>query len=167
MNAVLLADILSDLGINPKVLAVQAFIFIVTFVVLKNLLFGRVMAHMKSREEEVKKQVDTIAHERAELGKLEKEYAAAIARIEKEAYDRLQAVLKEGMDARGKIVADAQKQASDEVKSALAAIAREKESALAALQDQVAALSRDSAQKVIEVPVDASAVDAAVRKGMS
>ncbi len=167
MNAVLLsADILSDLGINLKVLGVQAFIFIVTFFVLKSLLFERIMSNMKSREEEVARQVEKVRHEREELGKLEKEYAAAIAKIEKEAYDRLQAVLKLAMDARGKIVADAQQQASHEVKSALAAIAQEKQSAIAALRDEVAQLARSSTERVLDVPVDAAAVDAAVRKGM-
>src|SRR5574341_1471166 len=121
MNVTLLAgfvqDLFRDLGISPPVLGVQAFLFIVTFFALKSLLFGRVMGHMKAREEEAHQAAERIKHERHELERLEKEYATHLARIEKEAYDRLQSVLKEAIDFRGRIVSEAQQKAAEESKA--------------------------------------------------
>jgi len=172
MNATLLAagfveQLFRDLGISPPVLAVQALLFIVTFFALKSLLFGRVMNHMKAREEEAHQAAERIKHGRHELERLEKEYATHLARIEKEAYDGLQAVLKEAIDARGRIVSEAQQKAAEESRAALAAIAQEKQSALVALKGDVLSLAKQSAEKVLDVPVDGAALEAAIRQRLS
>ena len=155
MSGLLLADgILQDLGIHLPVLLVQAVIFIVTFGVLRRLLFGRIMKFMTDREAEVARALEGIRRDRTELEKLTAEYEAHIARIEKEAYDRLQAVLKEGLEARSRISAEAQQKAAAEVKRALAEIAREKSVALVALQKEVQTISREAVERVIGVSVD-------------
>ena len=156
MSSLLLdSNILSDLGINGMVLLVQACIFIVTFAILRRLLFARMLGFMTSREAEMEKSVQAIRHDRAELEKFAKEYEAHIARIEKEAYDRMQAVLKEGLEAKGRISAQAQQQAAAEVKAAVAAIRQEKEKALVALQKDVPAIARQALERVIGVPLEA------------
>jgi F-type H+-transporting ATPase subunit b len=159
MNGLLLsaADVVKDLGIHLPVLAVQAFIFIVTFTVLRRLLFGRMMRFMTDREGEVDRALEAIRRDRAELERLTSEYEGHIARIEKEAYDRLQAVLKEALEARARISAEAQQKSAAEVKAALAEIGREKREALAALQKEVQTISREAVERVIGVPVDPSA----------
>ncbi|HZN61057.1 MAG TPA: ATP synthase F0 subunit B [Planctomycetota bacterium] len=156
MSGLLLAEgLLTDLGINFKILLVQAFIFIVTFAILRRLLFARMLGFMTSREAEMEKSVQAIRHDRAEIEKFAKEYEAHLARIEKEAYDRMQAVLKEGLEAKGRISAQAQQQAAAEVKAALAAIAQEKEKALVALRKDVPAIARQAVERVIGVPLEA------------
>lgn len=160
MSGLLLsAGILEELGIHLPVLAVQAFIFIVTFWVLRRLLFGRMMKFMTDREAEVDRAMEAIRRHRAEFEKVTGDYEAHIARIEKEAYDRMQAILKEGLDAKSRISAQSQQQAATEVKSALEAIAREKGAAMAALQKEVQAISRQAVERVIGVPVDEKALD--------
>ena len=155
MSGLLLAEgLLTDLGINLKILLVQAIIFSLTFAILRRLLFARMLGFMTSREAEIEKSVQAIRHDRAELEKFTKEYEAHIARIEKEAYDRMQAVLKEGLEARSRISAQAQQQAAAEVKAALAAIAQEKEKGLVALRKDVSAIARQAAERVIGVPLE-------------
>jgi len=164
MSGLLLSTgILEDLGINPLVLVVQAVIFITTFIVLRRLLFGRMMAYMVGRETEVQGDLDRLSHSRAELEKRSAEYEAHIARIEKEAYDRMQAVLKEGLEAKGRISAQAQQAAAAEVKAAIEAIGREKKSAMAVLQKEVQAISRQAVERVIGVPVDAKDLDRSLK----
>ena len=155
MSGLLLAEgLLTDLGINLKILLVQAIIFSLTFAILRRLLFARMLGFMTSREAEIEKSVQAIRHDRAELEKFTKEYEAHIARIEKEAYDRMQSVLKEGLEARSRISAQAQQQAAAEVKAALAAIAQEKEKGLVALRKDVSAIARQAAERVIGVPLE-------------
>lgn len=156
MSGLLLAgDLLTDLGINYKILLVQAFIFIVTFAILRRLLFARMLGFMTSREAEVERALAAIQKDRAELEKFSAEYEAHIARIEKEAYDRMQAILKEGLEAKARISGQAQQAAAAEVRAALAAIAGEKDKALATLRKDVSAIARQAVERVIGVPVDA------------
>jgi len=156
MNSLLLSapDILENLGINPLVLAVQAFIFIVTFTVLRRLLFGRMLKFMTDREAEVDRSQEAIRRDRAELERFTKEYELNIARIEKEAYDRMQVLLKEGMEARSRISAQAQQQAAAEVKAAVADIARMKNQALEQLRKDVPAIAQQAVERVLGVPLE-------------
>jgi len=156
MSGLLLAEgLLTDLGINLKILVVQAVIFIVTFSILRRLLFARMLGFMTSRESEIEQSLQGIRRDRAEIEKFTAEYEAHIARIEKEAYARMQAVLKEGLEAKVRISAQAQQQAAAEVKAAVAAIAQEKEKALVALQKDVPAIAQQAVERVIGVPLEA------------
>lgn len=155
MNSLLLAEgLLTDLGINFKILLVQAAIFIVTFAILRRLLFARMLGFMTAREAEIERALATIHRDRTEVEKFSAEYEANIARIEKEAYDRMQVILKEGLEAKARISGQAQQQAAAEVKAALAAIGKEKEGALATLRKDVAEISRQAVERVLGVPVD-------------
>jgi F-type H+-transporting ATPase subunit b len=168
MNSLILAGgILEDLGVNPRVLGVQIIIFIVTFIVLRRLLFERMMRFMTSREEEVEKALAAIRADRAELERLTAGYEAHIARIEKDAYARLQAALKEALEERARIAAEAQQQASVQVKSALADIGREKREGLAALRKEVQGLTRQAVERVVGVTLDATTLDESIRRALA
>src|SRR5687767_1510628 len=132
MAALLLAEggILFDLGIRLQVVGAQILIFSVTFIVLRRLLFGRIMDHMTAREREAEHAAEKIRHDRSEAERLAKEYEAQLARIDKEAWERLQNVLKEALEARSKIAAEAQQRAAQETKAALAVITQERDAAL-------------------------------------
>jgi F-type H+-transporting ATPase subunit b len=157
MAALLLAaegGILFDLGINPKVVAVQIVIFLATFFILRRLLFVPVMKFMTDREAEAARAAEKIRHERLEGERLAKEYEAHLARIDKEAWDRLQGVLKEALEARARMAAEAQQRTSQETKAALAVIARERDAALETLRKDVPAMSRQAVERVLGVPIE-------------
>ena len=156
-----------DLGIRPQVVLAQALIFIATFLVLRRLLFGRIMSFMAGREAEAERQAAKIRHDREEVERLSKEYEAHVARIDKEAWERLQGLLKEAIEARARIAAEAQQRAAQEVKSALAAIAREKATASESLRKEVSALSRQAVERVVGVPVEAGALDSALKSALA
>ncbi|HEU4338849.1 MAG TPA: ATP synthase F0 subunit B [Planctomycetota bacterium] len=156
MSSLLLAEggLLKDLGINGWILLVQAIIFLVTFAILRRLLFGRMLGFMTSREAEIDKSVQSIRHDRAELERFTKEHEQHIARIEKEAYDRMQVLLKEGMEARSRISTQAQHVAAAEVKAAVADIVKMKSQALEQLRKDVPAIAQQAVERVLGVPLE-------------
>lgn len=152
----LLADILQDLGLNLKVLAVQVVIFVTTFLVLSRVLFGRVVRHILHREEEVKASHASIESDRAKVVALSKDYEARIAKIDKEAYDRMQEIFREALSASGQILSRAQSEARQQVESARVEVAKEKRSSLEHLRGEVVRLSVQAAEKVLDTRLDAS-----------
>jgi F0F1-type ATP synthase membrane subunit b/b' len=157
--------LLDDLGINPWVVLMQGAIFFITFLVLKRLLFGRIMDHMTGREAEAARAEEKIRHERAEGERLSMEYEGHIARIDKEAYERLQAILKEAIETRSRITAEAQAKASEETRAALALLAKERQTVLEALRKEVPAMTRQVVERVIGVPFESGALEGAAKGG--
>ena len=167
MAALLLAEggILADLGIHPMVVLAQMFIFGITFIALRKLLFGRIMDHMTAREAETQRAEEKIRIDRAEGVRLAKEVEANLARIDKEAWERLQGVLKESIEARSRITAEAQARAAQETKAALEVIGRERNAALETLRKEVPALAMQAAERILGVPMEPDAVAAAPKGG--
>ena len=123
--ALLLAEggLLDALGINPLVVAIQAVIFITTFLVLSQLLFKRVLVFMQTREKEQADAVERVKKDREELARVTREYEERIAKVEKDAYAKLQEVLKEAVEAKNKIVSEASAKARSEADAAKARVA--------------------------------------------
>ena len=167
MAALLLAEggILADLGISPPVVLAQMIIFGFTFVVLRKILFGRIMDHMTAREAEAQKAEEKIRHDRAEGERLAADVEANLARIDKEAWERLQGLLKESLAARSKITAEAQARAQQETKDALAVIAKDRQAALESLRKDVPAMAQQLAERVIGVPLEPDALAASAKGG--
>jgi len=165
MISALLASggLLQDLGINPVVLATQVVIFVVTFLLLSRILFGRALGFMQQREEEIKKAHDAIRHDRAEVERMTREYEAHLAKVDKEGYDKTQALLKDALAAAQASIAKAQADAKTESERAVAEIAREKKASLVQLRSDVTRLTLEVAEKVMDTKLDAGA-QAAVQK---
>ncbi len=164
MSPMLLAgDILTDLGINFKVVAVQGALFLLTFFILKKLLFERLLAHMTARELDAEARTKGIREATAEGDRLAKEYDGKIQQVDKEAYERLSASLKETLDAKGRVVAEAQAKAAAEIRAAAEAVAADKARAMETLRSDVAELSAQAAGRAIGVPLEPSELDAAVK----
>lgn len=167
MTAITLAEgggLLHDLGINPMVLGTQVVIFVITFLLLSRILFGRALGFMQRREEEVRKAHAAIEYDRAEVARLTREYEVHIARVEKEAYDRTQAILKEALATAQATVAKAQAEARAEVDRAAAEIVREKWEGLAQLRAEVTRLTLGVAEKVMDTKLDPALHGERVRK---
>jgi F-type H+-transporting ATPase subunit b len=159
MISALLASggLLQDLGINPVVLATHVGIFVITFLLLSRILFGRALGHMQQREDEIQKAQDAIHHDRAEVERMTKEYEAQLAKVDKEGYDRTQALLKEALAAAQASIAKAQADAKAESERAIAEISREKKDSLVQLRSDVTRLTVDVAEKVMDTKLDAGA----------
>jgi F-type H+-transporting ATPase subunit b len=169
MSPLLLASgggLLDDLGVNLVVVATQVVIFVTTFLLLGRILFGRALGHLQQREDEIKKAHDSIAHERAEIERMTREYEAHLAKVDKEGYDKTQEILKEALAAAQASVAKAQADAKAETERAAAEIAREKRESLVQLRAEVTRLTIEVAEKVLETKLDPAASGAVVQKFM-
>jgi F-type H+-transporting ATPase subunit b len=167
MSPLLLASgggLLDDLGINLVVVATQVVIFVITFLLLGRILFGRALGHLQQREAEIKKAHDAIRHDRAEVERMTKEYEAQLAKVDKEGYDKTQEILKEALASAQAAVAKAQADAKAETERAAAEIAREKRESLAQLRAEVTRLTLEVAEKVLDTKLDPAAHGAQVQK---
>lgn len=156
--------LLQDLGINLVVLATQVVIFVITFVLLSRILFGRALGHLQQREDEIRKSQEAIRHDRAEVEKLGKEYEAHLAKVDKDGYDRTQGILKDALAAAQAAIGKAQADAKAETERAVADIAREKKVSMAQLRTEVTKLTLDVAQKVMDTPLDSNVYGAVVQR---
>lgn len=156
--------LLDDLGVNLVVVATQVVIFVITFLLLGRILFGRALGHLQQRETEIKKAHDAIQHDRAEIERMTREYEAHLAKVDKEGYDKTQEILKEALAAAQASVAKAQADAKAETERASAEIGREKRESLAQLRSEVTRLTLEVAEKVLEVKLDPATHGAQVQK---
>jgi F-type H+-transporting ATPase subunit b len=158
--------LLDDLGVNLKVVATQVVIFVTTFLLLGRILFGRALSHLQQREAEIKKGHDSIAHDRAEIERMIKEYEAHLAKVDKEGYDKTQEILKEALAAAQASIAKAQADAKAATERAAAEIALEKREGLSQLRAEVTRLTHEVAEKVLDTKLDPAASGAVVSKFM-
>lgn len=161
------AGLLEQLGINLKVLGTQVVIFVITFLVLSRLLFGRVLDHMTQREEEVRRSQEALKRDQEEAARLTQQVDAHLAKVDREAYDRMQALLKEALATAAGIVARAQEEAKRQVEQARAEIAREKQAAAGQLRSDVTRLTLAAAEKILDSPLDPAVHGALVQKFVS
>ena len=160
-------SLLDTLGVSIPVVVLQIFIFVTTFVVLSNGLFGRVLRRMRDREEEIRKAQATVDHDRAELAKASHEYQDQLAKIDRSAYESGQSLIKAAMASAATTVAEAQERAKLEVQSAMAVVASEKSKAREKVREDVTRLTLEVVEKVLETKLDPAVHGGVVRKFVS
>ena len=146
--------LLDTLGLNPRVVAVQIVIFVITFLLLSRILFKRVLDGLQTREAELDAARRAAEKDRAELAEAVRRYEERMAQVDRAAYERAQETLRQGLAAAASVVATAQEQARKDVDEALAAVAREKQEARARLKDDIVRLSVEVVEKVLETRLD-------------
>jgi len=167
MSLLLLASgggLLDQLGVNLVVVATQVVIFVITFILLARILFGRALGHMQQREEEIRKAQASISHDRAEVERMTKEYEAQLAKVDKEGYDKTQEILKEALATAQAAIAKAQADAKAETERAVAEIAREKRDSLVKLRAEVTRMTLEVTEKVLDTKLDPAVHGAQVQK---
>ncbi len=141
--------LLSDLGIDPKTLLVQALGFLIVIAILWKTVFGKVGGLLEERRSDINNQLEQLKTDREELDRLTAETRQRLGDIENEAQTKIQAAIEQGNTERQQIVAQARQDAEDEVARARAEIQREKDEAISELRGVVAELAIDAASKII------------------
>ena len=141
--------LLSDLGIDPQTILVQAVGFLVVLAVLWKFVFGKVGGLLEERRNEITSQLDQLKSDREELDQLTAETRQRLGDIEAEAQAKIQAAIEQGNTERQQIVDQARQDAADEIARARAEIQREKDDAISELRGVVAELAIDAAGKII------------------
>ncbi len=160
--------LLSDLGIDPKTILVQAVGFLVVLAVLWKYVFGRVGGLLEDRRTEITTQLEQLKTDREELDRLTAETRQRLGDIEAEAQTKIQAAIDQGNAERQQIVDQARQEASDEIARARAEIQREKDDAISELRGVVAELAIDAAGKIISAELTPerhqSIIDASINR---
>lgn len=141
--------LLSDLGIDPKTILVQAVGFLVVLAVLWKFVFGKVGGLLEERRTEITTQLDQLKTDREVLDRLTAETRQRLSEIETEAQTKIQAAIEQGNTERQQIVTQARQDAEEEITRARAEIQREKDEAISELRGVVAELAIDAAGKII------------------
>ncbi|MYF99954.1 F0F1 ATP synthase subunit B [Candidatus Poribacteria bacterium] len=141
--------LLSDLGIDPKTILVQALGFLVVLAILWKFVFGKVGGLLEERRNEINTQIEQLKTDREELDRLTAETRQRLGDIENESQAKIQAAIDQGNAERQQIVDQARQEASDEIARARAEIQREKDDAISELRGVVAELAIDAAGKII------------------
>ena len=146
------ASLLDTLGINFMVLGTQVVIFVITFIVLSKILFGRILGNITRREKELSESRQSLSGDREEAARLAKEYEEHMAKADKAAYERMQEIYREGIEEAGKIVSEAETRARGEIEKARTEIASEKAASLKALRSEVSRLTLEATSKILGAP---------------
>lgn len=141
--------LLSDLGIQPKTILVQAVGFLVVLAILWKYVFGKVGGLLDERRNQITTQFDQLRTDREELDRLTAETRQRLSEIETEAQTKIQAAIEQGNAERQQIVTQARQDAEEEITRARAEIQREKDDAISELRGVVAELAIDAAGKII------------------
>jgi len=141
--------LLSDLGIDPKTILVQALGFLVVLAVLWIFVFGKVGGLLEERRNDINTQLEQLKTDREELDRLTAETRQRLGDIENESQAKIQAAIDQGNTERQQIVDQARQEAADEVARARSEIQREKDDAISELRGVVAELAIDAAGKII------------------
>jgi F-type H+-transporting ATPase subunit b len=145
------------MGVNLPGLIGQIVNFLLLLIILRAVLYKRVLQMLDQRAARIKEGVEQAERARAEATRMEKEYEARI----EEARRENQRIIAEAMQAAERVRTEAQQQAQQQAEQFLtrarSEIEQERRRAAAELRDQVADLAILAASKVIRRSLDPKA----------
>ena len=150
----MLADLFSQLGIEPVHLLIQILGFLVLYWLLSKFLFGPVQTMLATREEQIKSRLDEAEEKRQEMIRMRDDYEARVADIEAESRERIEEAMGQAQVARDELLSHAREQAQRIMERGHAEIQREKEKALVEIRDRVAELAVITAGQLIRRELD-------------
>ena len=149
-----MGEALTALGLNIKIVIVQALGFLILLWLMKKFLFGRVQDIMQRRREEVVEGYEKNERAREELEELKKTYEASLANIENEAAQKMDQTVKESQKLAQEILTNTRQEADEMRERAVYDINQEKKKALAEIRDEVVNLSMQLTTKMIQKSMD-------------
>lgn len=149
-----MSQLMEQLGLEPRLLLMQAISFLVLYWVLRRFLFGPIGNMVDARNHEIKERLDKARDDQQAMAAMRTEYERRIGDIETEARDRIQQAVTEAARIADGIKAEAHAEAQAYREQGVLQVEREREKALKEIQDQIVDLSIDAAGKVIDQALD-------------
>ncbi len=149
-----MGEALSALGLNLKIIIIQAIGFLILLWLLKKFLFGRIQDIMRRRREEIVESYDENERVRQELEELKNTYEASLANLENEAARKMEQTVKEAQKLAQEILTNTRQQADEMRERAVYDINQEKKKALTEIRDEVVNLSMALTTKMIQKSMD-------------
>lgn len=145
-----MGNLLEALGVNFKMVLIQAVGFIFLLLLLKKFLFGRIKDMLKARADEIKDTYKKSDDAKSEAERLKGEYQRKVIQAEEEAEGKIQAAVVKAKEISDEIVKEAHETAANDRAKAQQGIEIEKKKALAEVRNQVIDLTILSSSRLIQ-----------------
>lgn len=146
-------EFLKALGVDLRLLIIQAAGFLILLYILRKYLFGKILAALKARREEVQETYRKSEQYRAEAANLKTNYERKVTEAEEEAEKKLTAAVKEAKVLGTEIVEKSRQEAETIKRKAHETVELERKKAAAEIRNQVVDLSILATQKLIETSI--------------
>ncbi len=145
-----MGNLLEALGVNFKMVLIQAVGFIFLLLLLKKFLFGKIKDMIKARSDEIKDTYKKSEDVKSEAERLKEEYQRKVIKAEEEAEGKIQAAVVKAKEISDQIVKEAHQTATDDRAKAQQGIEVERKKALAEVRNQVIDLTILSSSRLIQ-----------------
>ncbi len=145
-----MGNLLEALGVNFKMVIIQAAGFLLLLFLLKKFLFGKIKDVIKARADEIKDTYKKSEDDRAEAERLKGEYQQKAVKADEEAEAKIQAAVVKAKDVSDEMMKDTRQAVADEKARAQQNIEMERKKALAEVRNQVVDLTILSTTRLIK-----------------
>lgn len=145
-----MGNLLEALGVNFKMVLIQAVGFIFLLLLLKKFLFGRIKDMLKARADEIKDTYKKSDDAKSEAERLKGEYQRKVIQAEEEAEGKIQVAVVKAKEISDEIVKEAHETAANDRAKAQQGIEVERKKALAEVRNQVIDLTILSSSRLIQ-----------------
>ena len=146
--------LLEAMGLNPKLIIIQAAGFLIVLLVLKTFVFGKVGGILDDRQKEIVSRMDKLENDQSELDRLTSETQQRLNEIEAEARTKVQEAVERGELERQQILEQGRQEAAAQIEHARSEIQRDKDAAILELRGQIAEIAISAASQVIDQQLD-------------
>lgn len=140
----------SPLGVDIRVVIVQAMGFIVVFWVLNKFLFGPIGNAMDERKTHIKATLDKVERDRVGMEKLKSDYEHRLQNVEIEARARIQEAIKKAEQIGEEVKARKQAEADQFLDKARVALDREYDQTMIKLKSEITELALTASSILIQ-----------------
>jgi F-type H+-transporting ATPase subunit b len=141
----------ASLGIDWKILLLQAVAFLLLVVILAKFIYPQINAMLDRRDKQINDAIEAAKLSESNAAKSEKETLAALGRAREEAESIVEAAKKESADIVATTEFDAKKKADEIVRSAQVTIEKDVNSARKMLRGEVLDLVANATEKVASI----------------
>ncbi len=145
-----MGNLLEALGVNFKMVIIQAAGFLLLLFLLKKFLFGKIKDVIKARADEIKDTYKKSEDDRSEAERLKVEYQQKAVKADEEAEAKIQVAVSKAKDIGDEMMKDTRQAVADEKARAQLNIEIERKKALAEVRNQVVDLTILSTSKLIK-----------------
>ena len=145
-----MGNLLEALGVNFKMVLIQAVGFLFLLLLLKKFLFGKIKDMIKARSDEIKDTYKRSEDIRSEAERLKEEYQRKVIKAEEEAEGKIQVAVIKAKEISDEIVEAAHQTAANDRAKAQQGIEVERKKALAEVRNQVVDLTILSSSRLIQ-----------------
>jgi F-type H+-transporting ATPase subunit b len=147
-------NLLDALGVNFKMVIIQAVGFLFLLLLLKKFLFGKIKDMIKARADEIKETYKKSEDDRTEAGKLKESYQKKVVEAEKQAEEKIQVAVVNAKELGDGIVSKSHTDAEEIMSKARLNIDLERKKALAEVRNQVIDLTVYASARLIQQSIN-------------